>query len=162
MLSGSATGLRSARCVANIQSDQVSSSFLGAGGIFNSINCDATGSLPIEARSDLLLLCVNSGTCPGTVACPASFVIDTFTRTRAHARESCKGSSLRTFTRSNCAIMVLVKRISLMLSRNAPAGALAGALLKQNFCYVLSFPLKKASSWSSKHWPISPAARSKS
>src|SRR5205809_6128018 len=65
----SETGLRSARCVAKILADQVSSSFLGAGGILNSINCDATGSLPIEARSDLVLLCVNSGTCPGTMAC---------------------------------------------------------------------------------------------
>ena len=67
--------MRSARCAANIQLDHVSSSFRGAGGIFNSINCDATGSLPIEASSDLVLLCVNSGTYPGTVACSGSFVI---------------------------------------------------------------------------------------
>src|SRR5437660_5617869 len=73
--SGSDTGPRSARCVEKIQSDQASSSFLGAGGILNSINCDATGSLPIEASTDLVLLCVNSGTCPGTVACSGSFVI---------------------------------------------------------------------------------------
>src|SRR6266478_8098490 len=46
----SETGLRSARCVAKIQSDQVSSSFLGAGGILNSIYCDATGWLPIRGQ----------------------------------------------------------------------------------------------------------------
>src|SRR5437667_6436662 len=37
---------------------------------FNKLRRD--GSLPIQARSDLVLLCVNSGTCPGTKACSAS------------------------------------------------------------------------------------------
>jgi hypothetical protein len=54
--SGSGTPLRSARCVAKTHSDQASSCFVGAGGIFNSINCGATGSLPIEARSDLVFI----------------------------------------------------------------------------------------------------------
>ena len=42
-------------------SDQVSSCCVGAGVIFNSMNCDPAGSLPIEARSDLVLLCVSNG-----------------------------------------------------------------------------------------------------
>src|SRR5439155_463290 len=71
----SGIGLRSARCVAKIHSDQSSSCFVGADGIFNSINCDATGSLPIEARSDLVLLCVSNGTFPGMVMCSAFFAI---------------------------------------------------------------------------------------
>src|SRR5213079_1943762 len=66
---------KTARCVAKIHSDQLSSCFLGAGGIFSSMNCDPAGSLPIEARSDLALLCVNNGTFPGIVMCSASFVI---------------------------------------------------------------------------------------